>query len=860
MNPVRRFRDAVARRRAMATRVEHIDRQAAQAIPSHLDALAAHVTAQVRDQGDVHRGETAQAFTDLAVHVDRHRDELAAALARSSEQLAARVQSSDAALEAARRELAEHRQALLALTADVGIILQQLTQLSDANVRQHSALSESVARSIHVGRIGIEAGMADARDRVAAQLSETNQRSGARVAGLTVTMITWNHGGWLRGAVDSARAALAAVGGDFAREILVLDDGSTDETNVVLAEYALDPMVRVLRSPSNLALGRARNVLLAACRTDHAVILDADNWLLPHGVADIHAVAVKHHSTITYGHVIAATDDDRSWTTFTTAPTAETIRNGQAFDSMCVIDVAAIEALGGYSTDPNLAGMADDYELINRALRQAHLVAFVPTVIGRYRLATMRHSVGVAHMRSVERRIERSYHYDDPELESFRLIVAHPQTGVVWATPGAGIRVTPPVGPAADPIRAGGPRILLIASGGVGNLGDDAIGEVVLARIRDSLPDAWVDVVTDRGALATHGRPAPWLSTVTELWQSLTDEELALVAERAGGNWQWLTPTDRRGPFVDLGSYDAVHIAGGGNLADPFADAQARPRIAIALACHGRGVPVTWSGQGVGPCSEPLLELLRLAASCAVQFACRDRFSAELVRSESSPVTSTADDAMEHPVLGVAQFDDVLRTHDLADRRFIVAHVRTASYAAELDAVRLARAIDELADQRNATVVVVAIDNNEVPELDVAAGLAVAPDQALPWHVINAAQDAALARALVERADAVVTCSFHLALWALHSGTPAVLVETSPYYANKARALSVIAGVESIGVDSNGVDSNGVDGAGLDAVLRRVQSQLQPDRLSDAAERANEWWAQRLEDWASRAAADVSVS
>ena len=863
----RRLRTMLARSRSMPSRVERLDHGIAVAIPDHLDALATHVTGSVRNQGDVHRGETAQAFTDLAAAAAERHDALLAQLAQSTTTLSAEIRDARATLDATLAEVAvlQHQQhhQLQQLLAEAASAQHRLAHLADEATRatqQRTALADQLAdqlaRAIHGDRITLEAVLADTRDRVAAELVATHAYPLARVDGLTVIMTTWNHGAWLRSAIESAQATLAALTDEFATEILIIDDGSTDESGAVLAAFDSDPQVRVLRSPANIAIGRARNVLLAACRTRHAVILDADNWLLPHGVVDIHAVAHQHGSTITFGHVIAATDDDRTWTTFSNPPTIDTILNGQAFDSMCIIDVASVQALGGYSVDPNLAGVADDFELFNRALRRSHLVAFVPTVIGRYRLTATRHSAGSAHMPSVERRIQRSYHYDRPDLERMRVVIAHPRTGVVWATRAADDLLTsaPALQPPAEAIApARAKRILLIASGGVGNLGDDAIGEVVLQRIRSADPGVRIDVVTDRHALNTRGRPAPWVGTVADLWQALSDKELEFVVERAGANASWLIPAERRNAVVDLAGYDAVHIAGGGNLADAFADDQARPRLALAFALHGLGVPVTWSGQGIGPCSAPLIELLSAVAGCAVAFGCRDPESADLLAAAApsdAHVACTADDALLHPQLPDEQFRLALRSLGLRTGPFITVHVRSAIYTSEVDTARWAHAVDQLARRRGAAVIVLAIDDNAVPELELAARLAADLDTSVTrraqWRFVDATQDARLARAFLANAEAVVSCSFHLALWSLHSGTPAVLLESSEYYAAKARALSRLAGVDTVGVPAANLD-----GEMLDRALGAVQSALRSDAFTDAATVADSWWSQRQMDWST---------
>jgi hypothetical protein len=69
-------------------------------------------------------------------------------------------------------------------------------------------------------------------------------------------------------------------------EIIVVDDGSTDDTaDVVEARSAMDPRVRLVRSPENVGVSNARNLGLDVVRGAWLTFLDADDVLLPGGLA-----------------------------------------------------------------------------------------------------------------------------------------------------------------------------------------------------------------------------------------------------------------------------------------------------------------------------------------------------------------------------------------------------------------------------------------------------------------------------------------------------------------------------------------------------------------------------------------------
>jgi glycosyltransferase involved in cell wall biosynthesis len=92
---------------------------------------------------------------------------------------------------------------------------------------------------------------------------------------VTVVIPTHDRAARLPRAVDSA---LAQTGADF--EILIADDGSTDDTPSALARYASDPRVRVLRLEHG-GVCRARNAAVAQSRAPLIAFLDSDDEWLP---------------------------------------------------------------------------------------------------------------------------------------------------------------------------------------------------------------------------------------------------------------------------------------------------------------------------------------------------------------------------------------------------------------------------------------------------------------------------------------------------------------------------------------------------------------------------------------------------
>jgi hypothetical protein len=93
---------------------------------------------------------------------------------------------------------------------------------------------------------------------------------------LTVLMPVWNGERYLGEAIESI---LNQTYRDF--EFLIIDDGSTDTTNAILAEYAaMDSRIRVLRQ-EHRGLVATLNHGLSECRTEWVARMDCDDIAYP---------------------------------------------------------------------------------------------------------------------------------------------------------------------------------------------------------------------------------------------------------------------------------------------------------------------------------------------------------------------------------------------------------------------------------------------------------------------------------------------------------------------------------------------------------------------------------------------------
>ncbi|MEM6612624.1 MAG: glycosyltransferase family A protein [Cyanobacteria bacterium P01_C01_bin.72] len=103
---------------------------------------------------------------------------------------------------------------------------------------------------------------------------------------VSVIIPAYNGDRFLAAAINSV---LQQTYGDY--EIIVVDDGSTDNTAQIVQQYC--PKVRYFPQ-ANQGVAASRNLGLAAAMGDYIVFLDQDDVLLPHKLSDQAALLDRH--------------------------------------------------------------------------------------------------------------------------------------------------------------------------------------------------------------------------------------------------------------------------------------------------------------------------------------------------------------------------------------------------------------------------------------------------------------------------------------------------------------------------------------------------------------------------------------
>src|SRR5581483_2852957 len=183
---------------------------------------------------------------------------------------------------------------------------------------------------------------------------------------------TYNGERFLGQALDSA---LAQTLRDL--EIVVVDDGSTDASPAIAADYAAQHpgIVRVIRQ-QNQGLCYARNTALAAARGRYLALLDCDDVWLPHHLADcVAALERRPDAALAHANVIRIDAD---------AFLALFLRLEHVCCPTAVFRREAIERVGNFDAQFNRLG-CEDRDLWLRIATFAKLV-YLDDVHAHYRL------------------------------------------------------------------------------------------------------------------------------------------------------------------------------------------------------------------------------------------------------------------------------------------------------------------------------------------------------------------------------------------------------------------------------------------------------------------------------------------
>jgi glycosyltransferase involved in cell wall biosynthesis len=238
------------------------------------------------------------------------------------------------------------------------------------------------------------------------------------VTTISVIIPTYNYDRFLREAIDSVLAQTRP-----AHEIIVVDDGSTDDTPRILAEYG--DRIRVIRQ-ENLGASAARNTGIAAARGEWVAFLDSDDLWRPRKL-EYDAARIAADPDLGMVHCGAEQFDNAGKTTAVflgglegwVAPDLLRLEREviAAPGSGLTVRKTAAEEAGGY--DLRLEA-AEDWDFCYRVACR-YRAGFIPEVLARYRLHGSGKHLNIRNMENgMLIALEKAFQSPDPAVRSLR--------------------------------------------------------------------------------------------------------------------------------------------------------------------------------------------------------------------------------------------------------------------------------------------------------------------------------------------------------------------------------------------------------------------------------------------------------
>lgn len=209
---------------------------------------------------------------------------------------------------------------------------------------------------------------------------------------VSVVMATFNMGQFVGSAIESVLAQ------DYRPlELIVVDDGSEDNTPEILAPYQQNPLVTVIRQ-DNAGQTVAKNKGLAAARGDLIGFCDADNRWRPGKLSRQVPLLLDHpEAGVVYGDIVLMDGEDRPLPPPRTRRhsgkiTGKLLRENFVTFNTTLVRADIVRRLGGFDEELR---MAIDYDLWLRISLQ-HEFLYIPEPLVDYRIwgGQMSHRTG----------------------------------------------------------------------------------------------------------------------------------------------------------------------------------------------------------------------------------------------------------------------------------------------------------------------------------------------------------------------------------------------------------------------------------------------------------------------------------
>ena len=218
---------------------------------------------------------------------------------------------------------------------------------------------------------------------------------------VTIVIPSYNQSKFLREAIESALEQTVEC------EVIVVDDGSTDDSLKVAREY--EPRIKVI-SQVNKGLASARNTGIMNAKGTHILPLDADDILVENCVEILTLAAEASDADVVAPSFRCFGEAEENIILMAT-PQLEDFRTGNRIGYFSLFKKPILLEVGGYS--PRMEEGYEDMHLTINLLTRGKRIVTVPQVLVLYR--TKKESMWKASLKHHKKLMNQIYH-DFPEF------------------------------------------------------------------------------------------------------------------------------------------------------------------------------------------------------------------------------------------------------------------------------------------------------------------------------------------------------------------------------------------------------------------------------------------------------------
>lgn len=189
----------------------------------------------------------------------------------------------------------------------------------------------------------------------------------------SIGITCYNHQTYIAEAIESALNQTVPC------EIIVVDDGSTDNSKFIIDEYA--DRVKVIHQ-INKGLPSARNTAIMNATGDYFIPLDSDDILEPNCVERIEQVIADTNADIIAPSFKSFGLSDQLFI-LQMRPTIDDFKVGNKIGYCAAVRLSALKEVGGYSA--KMVWGYEDYALWFNLLRKGGSIVTIPEPLWRYR-------------------------------------------------------------------------------------------------------------------------------------------------------------------------------------------------------------------------------------------------------------------------------------------------------------------------------------------------------------------------------------------------------------------------------------------------------------------------------------------